>query len=310
MAVTLSEASKYTQNMVRRGVLETIIKDSAVLTKLPFIDVVGNAYKYLREATLPTASYFDPNEVWTEDTGTVTEHTAVLRILGGDADVDNFLKESRSNLNDLEGETIESKSKAVKHTFLNSFWYGDNDVNTKEFDGMHEILSGIAAQNIHVGSGTTGAALDIKNLDTLTDLILDGPPDCIISPKAIRRRVAQFIRKQTNVNTTRDQYGVRFMEWDGAPWYIDDFLTMTEALASGAFSAKTGGATGSIFALRFGTKDVLGFQLGGMRIIKIGQLESKDAKRTRIRWYVSIGLLRDFSAAIIDGVTDAVVTDA
>lgn len=310
MALTLAEASKYSQNMVRRGVIETIIKDSVILTRLKFIDVVGNAYKYLRESTLPTASYFDPNEVWTEDTGTVLEFTATIRILGGDADVDNFLKETRSNLNDLTAETIESKSKAVKHTFLNSFWYGDNAVNTKEFDGMHKIMSAIAAQNIHKGAGAVGAPLDIKDLDLLMDLILDGPPDCIVSPKALRRRVAQFIRKQTNVQVGKDEYGVRFMEWDGAPWYIDDFLTQTETIAGGLYTAKTGGVTGSIFALRFGEKDVTGFQNGGLKTIKIGQLESKDAQRTRLRWYVSIGLLRDFSAAIIDGVTNAVVTDA
>lgn len=310
MAITLAEGAKYSQNMVRRGVLETIIKDSVILTRLPFIDVVGNAYKYLQESTQPTASFFDPNEVWTEDTGTVVEATAAIRIMGGDADVDNFIKQTRSNLTDLKAETISAKVKAVKHTFLDSFWYGDNAVNSKQFDGMHKIIGALSAQEIHKGSGSTGAAVDVKDLDTLFDLILDGPADCVVSPKALRRRFAQFLRSKVNIMFTKDNYGVRFMEWDGVPWYVDDFLTQTEAISSGEYSAKTGGVTGSIFALRFGVTDVVGFQNGGLKTINIGQLESKDAERTRVRWYCSVGLLRSFSAGIIDGITNVAIVDA
>lgn len=318
MAMTLAEAAKYTQNQIKRGVLETIIKDSVIMSRLPFMDVVGNAYKYLRETTLPTASYYDPNEVWSEDTGDVTEVTAAIRILGGDADVDNFIKETRSNYTDLTAETITSKTKAVKHTFLNSFWYGANATNSKEFDGVHTILTAIGAtansaglvQNVHQGSGSTGAALDVKNVDLLVDSILDGHPDCLVSNRTIRRRFAQFIRTRVNVNFTKDEYGVRFMEWDNVPWYVDDFLTLTETISSAAYSAKTGGATGSLFALRFGTDDLQGLQNGPLRTIKIGQLQSKDAMRTRIRWYVGLCLLRQFSIGAVDGITNAAVVDA
>jgi hypothetical protein len=92
--------------------------------------------------------------------------------------------------------------------------------------------------------------------------------------------------------------------------YYDDFLVQTETIASGEYSAKTGGATGSMFVLRFGSEDIQGLQNGPLRTIKIGQLESKDAMRTRIRWYTGLTMLRTFSAAIIDGITNAAVVDA
>jgi len=40
--------------------------------------------------------------------------TANLKIMGGDADVDNFLKATRSNIQDLEASVVELKAKALK----------------------------------------------------------------------------------------------------------------------------------------------------------------------------------------------------
>src|SRR4051812_46675521 len=109
MAMTLTEAAKYTTNKVKKGVLTIIAKDSMVMQKLPFQDVTGNALQYLRENTLPTGSFFAPGEVWTENTGDATQKTAALTILGGDADVDNFVRKTRSNYTDLKAETIAKK---------------------------------------------------------------------------------------------------------------------------------------------------------------------------------------------------------
>ena len=42
MALTLTEAAKLTQDMMVRGVIETIVSESTVLDYLPFAEVVGN----------------------------------------------------------------------------------------------------------------------------------------------------------------------------------------------------------------------------------------------------------------------------
>ena len=46
MALTLNEAAKLSNNMLLQGVVETIIKDSPVLQRLPFIEIVGNGLTY------------------------------------------------------------------------------------------------------------------------------------------------------------------------------------------------------------------------------------------------------------------------
>lgn len=43
MALTLIEAGKLTQDLLLRGVIETIVGESSVLGYLPFMDITGNA---------------------------------------------------------------------------------------------------------------------------------------------------------------------------------------------------------------------------------------------------------------------------
>lgn len=306
MAVTLTEAAKYTTNMVKKGVLEEIIKDSMVLQRLPFEDIVGNALQFLRENSLAGADFYVPNEVWNESTGDVTQVTATITILGGDADVDNFLKATRADKTNFEAQTVDNKAKAVRHTFLDYFYYGDTATNAKAFNGLHKLV--VAGQQTHQGSGATGAALSLANLDAAIDAILDGKPDWIIMTKALRRRIKQYIQTSGGWQTMdKDDFGNRVMEYDGIDIHVDDFLTLTETISGGAYASKTGGATNSVFLGRFGTKDVCGLQNGGLEVVNLGKLQHKDARRWRVRWYVGLTLFRTFSLHRIDGITNAAV---
>jgi hypothetical protein len=311
MALSLTEAARWTTNEVKRGIIEQIIKDSPVMGDLPFQEVVGNALQYQREATLPTAEFYDVNEIWSESTGATTQHTATIKILGGDADVDNFIVATRSNYNDITAETIAAKAKAVRHTFLDRFYYGNSTTSSKEFDGLHTIFSDVSmsAQNIHLGSGSTGAALTAANMDLAVDLILGEKPDVIMVTRAIRRRLKQYLRGKANIELDFQSYSQDIASWNGIKIHYDDFLTQTEALSSGVYSAKTGGATSSAMFLSFGTKKLSGLQNGGLETVKIGQVQNKDSKRYRIKWYCSIALFSVVAAAIIDGATNVAVTD-
>src|SRR5919106_6460273 len=118
MALTKVEAAKLTQDMMLRGVIETIVTESMILELLPFMEVTGTTLTYNREATLPAATFYDVGDTWTEATPTFTQVTAALKIIGGDADVDNFIQATYADTNDLEAEVIASRAKAVAHEFL------------------------------------------------------------------------------------------------------------------------------------------------------------------------------------------------
>ena len=311
MAMTLTEAAQWTTNQVKRGILEQIVKDSQIMAKLPFQEVTGNALQYQREASMPTAEFHDVNEVWAESTGTTTQQTAALKILGGDADLDNFILATRSDKNDIRAETIAEKAKAVKHAFLTKFWYGDTAASTKEFDGVHKMFldSSMSAQQIHEGAGGVGAALKASDMDLAVDLVRDGAPDLIVTTRNIRRRMKQYLRSKLNVELNFQSYSQDVMSWNGIPITYDDFLLQTETITGTTYSASTGGVTGSVFFLSFGAKELSGLQNGGMETIKIGQVQNKDAMRWRIKWYVSLALFRTIREALIDGVTDVAMVD-
>ena len=52
MALTLDEASKLSNDMLLQGVVETIIKDSPLLQRFPFIEIAGNGLTYNQVPTL------------------------------------------------------------------------------------------------------------------------------------------------------------------------------------------------------------------------------------------------------------------
>ena len=58
MALTLSESAKLSTDMLQRGVVETIIEESPVLDRLPFVTVEGNSFKYNQENTLGGAAFY------------------------------------------------------------------------------------------------------------------------------------------------------------------------------------------------------------------------------------------------------------
>ena len=93
--------------------IEVVVKDSSILQALPFMEVVGSGVTYNREKTLPGAAFYDPGDTRTEATPQFTQGTAALKIIGGDADVDNFLQQTYANPNDLEMAVIKSRAKSV-----------------------------------------------------------------------------------------------------------------------------------------------------------------------------------------------------
>ena len=131
MALTLAEGAKLSNDVLLEGVIETVINDSPVLQRLPFVEIVGNGLTYNRENAAATAAFYAVGETWTEDTPTFTQITATLKILGGDADVDNYLARTRNNVQDLEAAVLALKAKAVQRTFDDTFIDGDTGADAE-----------------------------------------------------------------------------------------------------------------------------------------------------------------------------------
>lgn len=293
MALTLNEAAKLSNDMLLSGVIETVVKESPILQVLPFIEIVGNGLTYNRENAAATASFFDVGDTWTEDTPTFTQQTATLKILGGDADIDNFLLATRSNVQDLEAAVVQLKAKAVQQKFDDTFINGDTAVDAKSFDGIDKLTT--AGQKVSMG--TNGGTLTLAKLDELVDLIKAGKPDMLLMSKRSRRTLNSLARSAGSfLETDRNEFGQMVQFYDGVPVGLSDDISDTQTVG-------TSSDTSTIYAVQFGEGGVAGLTApGSLQVENIGSLTTQDATRTRVKWYVSLAVFNDLKLAKLIGV--------
>jgi hypothetical protein len=306
MALTLNEAAKLSNDMMLQGVVETIVKDSPVLQQMPFIEIVGNVLTYNQENTLPTIDFYDVGDSWAESTPTFEQKTATLKIMGGDADVDNFLKATRSNIQDLEAAVVELKAKALRDKFEETFIYGDASVNAKQFDGIRKLIDTGSAGDQLISMDGTGATLTLAKLDELIDAVKGGKPDMLLMSRRSRRKLNALVRAAGSMmETDRDNWGNFVQLWDGIPIGVNDWILDTHVLSGGVETATTGGTCSTIYAFQMGEGALCGLTgPGHLTVEPIGSLETKDASRTRIKWYCSLALFSSIKAAALIGVKD------
>ncbi len=293
MALTLIQAAQQTTDLLLRGVIETVLDESPVLRFLPFENVQGNSLKYTQEVTPGTAQFYAIGDTWVEGTATTQQKTANLVILGGDADVDNFIQRGMSDQNDQRATQIRLKAKAVARQFETAFITGDTSSDPNAFDGLRRLIP--SSQTLD--AATNGAALTLALLDQMLDLVRGGKPDILLMSRRSRRKLKALLQASSHYVETGDQFGRQVMMYDGIPVYVSDYIPDTETMGSG------GAVHSSIYALTFGWGDALGgLQNGGIEAVDVGQLETKDATRTRIRWYCSVALFRDNACARLRGI--------
>ncbi len=296
MALTLAEAAKLSNDILLTGVIETIINESPILQSLPFIEIVGNGLTYNQENVAPTAAFYDVGDAWAESTPTFTQQTATLKILGGDADIDNFLKATRSNLQDLEAAVVQLKAKAVQSKFDDTFVNGDTAVYAKSFDGIDKL----AVSGQTVSMGTNGATLTLDKLDEAIDKVKAGKPHMLLMSRRSRRKLSSLSWATGSglLETDRNQFGQMVQFYDGIPIGVNDYIADDQTVGSSTDCS-------SIYALQSGEGAVVGLTSpGGLQAERVGSLEAKDASRIRVKWYVAMAVFNSLKLAKLTGVRD------
>ena len=306
MALTLAEAEKLSNDVLLQGIIETIVKDSPILQSLPFIQIVGNGLSYTPEKTLPTVDFYDVGDTWVESTPEFEKVTATLKIMGGDADVDNFLKSTRSNIQDLEAAVIEQKAKALRHEFEKQFLYGNNTTSPKQFDGLIKLIDTGTASDQLIAMAATGATLTLTKLDELIDAIKGGKPDLLLMSRRSRRKLQSLARAAgSNLEVGEGKLGDFVQLYNGIPVAVSDWVLDTHNVTASLEDSYTSDADSTIYALSFGEGALVGLSSPEMlQVERIGSLETKDANRTRVKWYVALALFSAVKAAALIGVQD------
>jgi hypothetical protein len=314
-AVTLAEAALLAEDDLQAGVIETFVQESPLLDRIPLLDIEGNAYAYNEEATLPGVAFRSVNEAYVESTGTVNQRTESLVILGGDADVDSFIQQTRGNVNDQRATQTGMKVKAAAYKYQDTFVNGDVAVDPKGFDGLKKRLTGAqvvdAAAN---GLGPVAGGHDF--LDVLDEMIsrVRGGVDALYMNKAIRAKIMSSGRRLGGTDWivqtfADDAVQKRIPTYQGIPML--DIGTRADGTDIIQQNETQGTATNasSIYAVRFGQDEgdqaVTGLNNGGVQVRDLGEISEKPALRTRIEFYCGLAVFGGKAAARLRGVLNA-----
>jgi hypothetical protein len=94
----------------------------------------------------------------------------------------------------------------------------------------------------------------------------------------------------------RDEFGRMVQFYDGIPIGVNDWI-------SDAQTVGTSSDCSTIYALQFGEDGIVGLTgPGGLTVERVGALETKDATRIRVKWYVASALFNELKLARLVGV--------
>lgn len=312
--LTLAEHAKLVQNPVERGLVETIVLESAILDFLPMQNIAGNSFRYNLEATLPGVEFRAVNSAYAESTGTVNQKTESLTILGGDSDVDKALLAWGGNEVQERSIALRGKAKAMVIKFQDTFFNGDVAVDANSFDGLKKRL--VNAQVIDAaanGMPVTGADDNARQsfLDQL-DLLISRVPGCqaLYMNSVIRGRVLSTLRRLNLVEKVNGgaldkinpaYRGIALLD-AGQRADGTEILPQTETQGTSTVAS-------SIYAVKYGRskedQGVTGLQTAPPSVVDLGELDSKPALRHRVEYYPGLAVFGGRGAARLRGVLAA-----
>jgi major capsid protein gp7 len=307
MSVTLLEASKlHTGDVVRSAVIEMFARSGDLMRVMKWQDMPGGSYHYNQEGQLPGVAFRGVNEAFAESAGILNPQVEVLRIAGGDLDVDKALIK-------FHGEGVRQQHEAMKVKALGLYIMkkivkGDSVVEPREFDGLMNRING--AQLVDAGNTNGGDALKLSTLDQVIDVV-DNPTHLLTS-KATRRRLTAAARTTTVggfISYAVDEFGEKITQYNDIPILIVDYddtgariLDYNEVGAGGATATAV-----SLYCVSIGDGMLTGLQNGVMDVRDLGELPDKAVMRTRIDWYVGLAAMHGRCAARLRGIADAAV---
>lgn len=303
------------QNELVEGIVEEIIREGGILDAIPVRTFDSNTLEYNRENVLPSGQFHSIADTWiaSEDID-VTNVTVTLAIHGDQKRLEDFVQRTYSSKVDMMATITQQTSKGLKQRIERALVY-----ESSAFSGLHSLVT--TNQTLSMGSGATGAAVSASNLNRMVDLVRP-KADMLLCPYRLGQRIDQAAQGVNSVallyteagkgkvtlghmvELWRQQVPIRRSDYMATP----DTGALRETIASGTYSAETGGATGSFFAMHFGQPEDGGLFLGiGNELFEhVGPYESEtfNGQWFRIRSYLAPGIGSTRTLGRVDGCTD------
>jgi hypothetical protein len=318
MALTLVESAKLSRDNLQRGIIETFVQESVIMDRIPFLAINGNAYAYTTEGTLPGIEFRAVNSAYAESTGTVNQASEKLVILGGEADVDTFIQQTRSDLQDQRATQSRLKVKAAVYAYQNAFVNGDVAVDPNSFDGLKKRLVGSQVLSTPGANGFSIVGADdatrLAAFDLLDELLaavpgINGSNGALIMNNLIRARFASAGRRAKIDLGSTTVNGKTYSTYQGIPMIDLGDTALGARILPQTETRGTSTASSSVYAVKYGEDEgdggVTGLTNGGIMVEDLGKLQSKPAWRTRIEFFTGLAVFSGKAAARLPGALNA-----
>jgi hypothetical protein len=311
-SVTLLEAAKCGTDVLKRGVVETIIQESPILARLPIMTIQGNALRHTVEESLPDLQFRNVNEGYTRVWATDTEHYWGTSILGGEVFVDNYLVRTRGNVTSVKARQYAKVAKSAALTFDKTFFDGTG--TAKDFKGVNALIDeGFGQKWGAAADAQNGGALTLDDLDYAHDLLRSQAyADVILLNRTVRRKITKLGRDNSQgyalIDVGTDQFGRQVTMWNGVPLAIVGDDKNGNLILDYDESRGSSSVTTSIYFVAFGTEEnVCGLMGAGgtMEVVDFGETEAAPGHLGRIEFYPGICIFNPHSIVRLAGITNA-----
>jgi len=309
MPMTLLEASKrHSGDVVRSGLIEVFARSNPLVQALRWMDVPGGSYHYTQEAKLSGVAFRGINSTYTESTSVVVPQTEVLRILGGEIDVDTALIKMHGE--DIREQEEVAKTKALGLYVAKKLIKGDSLANPLEWDGLQNRLTGSQVINCNSTVTDGGDALSLARLDEAIDAV-DGATH-IVTSKAIVRLLTQAARSTGIagfITWEKNEFGERVGFYNDIPLLIMDYdetgariLDFNELAGTGSTASAQ-----SLYVVNLSDGYIQGLQNGTPEVADLGKVQDKPVYRTRFEYLAGLATMHPRCAARLRGIKNAAV---
>jgi len=288
MSVLKVLAGRLSAESTERAVIEYMADKDELFALLPFTKSPTNIYSWYRTGDVPTASVVDPYGTIPEVdvSGTVMQNK--ISMIAADVVVYNFEATAVEQLVDRVLEKTLAASEAIIRAYKRLFIRGDSSANEHEFNGLDKFVD----PDMVVDAGSGGAPISFDLLDKLLDKFPKGaePTAIIVHPRtylSIRALMRTLFVKPEEIMLPN--FGKPVMAYNGIPILRNEYIPITSGLTT-------------VYAVRLGTTAVHGVYMGdnaGVVIEEVGKVQDKDARKWRLKWYVSMASKNKWDVAKI-----------
>lgn len=309
--ITLAQLAQVSKDPIKKYMGMQLIRESKILTLLPFENVSGLKVQAYWWETLPTGGAFrQVNGTYTSyEDGQLGDGTEFVYGFGGDITYDVVLEKIKDVIGDPIQLQVDARVKSMGITWTNQFINGDVATEPNGFNGLKKRVAGMNTRQTVYAAASNAAPLDptvnaasargyINKFEKARRYCNAGQVDAIIANENMQIGLAHalsYLQSQGNyLKVTEDQFGREVTEYKGIPLVDPGMLKdqSTEIITETEVAGDAGTDSTSIYFVSFNKENgVYGIQLSDFNAYQVNggnELATAPQKMYRVDWWNGI----------------------